>query len=683
MILKSEHKLRRKYSKKLLYTLITILGAIALIVYFLPRSSEFNYQFEINKPWRYGQLIANFNFPIYKNEKVVKKEYDSLQMHFQPYYTLKKNTAEKQITQLSKAMRQKHIPSQYQYYIIHKLRKVYAAGIISTEEMNKLKKNRTNSVLITDNKIANEQVIDKIFTTISGYQFLLQDSLGFNTNIIKSCDLNDFIIPNITFNETRTNLARKDMMNNYSWATGYVQSGQKIVDRGEIINQETYNILQSLRKESAKQNQSISQKRLIICGQILFVSILFSCFITYLLLFRKYMFNKKNNLLLLLSSIIFYCLLTSFIVKNNLINVYTIPFAMIPIILRVFLDSRTAFITLLVTIFICSITLHYPYEFVIVQLTAGLVSVYSLSELTKRSQLLRTAFFVTLTYIIVYFSIELIIENDFSMFNLNLYKYFIINGIFLLFAYPILFMLEKVFGFTSNVTLVELSNTNNPLLHKMSEFAPGTFQHSIQVANLASEAANEIGANSELIRTGALYHDIGKLENPDFFTENQTNNINPHKDLSYEQSAQIVISHVRYGLKLADKYHLPTVIKEFICTHHGCGKTKFFYISWKNEHQGEEPDEKLFTYPGPNPFTKETAILMMTDSIEAASRSMTEHTENSINNLVDHIIDQQIADHAFENCPITFRDITRLKALFKEKLQTIYHVRIHYPELKA
>ena len=368
-------------------------------------------------------------------------------------------------------------------------------------------------------------------------------------------------------------------------------------------------------------------------------------------------------------------------VTNNIFNVYILPYAMLPIIIRVFLDSRTAFLTHVITILICSITLRYPNEFILTQIAAGLVAIFSLRELSQRSQLFRTALLVILTYAAIYFAFELISENDLSKLNVSMYIYFIINGVLLLFAYPLLFLLEKTFGFTSNVTLVELSNINNDLLRRMSETVPGTFQHSMQVANLAAEAAIRIGAKSQLVRTGALYHDIGKMENPAFFTENQSG-VNPHKNLSYEQSAQVVISHVTDGLKLADKHNLPKVIKDFISTHHGRGKTKFFYISWKNEHPGEEPNEEVFTYPGPNPFSKETAILMMADSVEAASRSLPEYTEESISNLVDKIIDSQVQEGYFKECPITFKDIATIKAVFKEKLKTIYHTRISYPELK-
>ena len=406
----------------------------------------------------------------------------------------------------------------------------------------------------------------------------------------------------------------------------------------------------------------------------------------YLDLFRKDYYQRKGSLSLLFTLIVFYSVITAFMVTHNIFNVYIIPYAMLPIIIRVFLDSRTAFLTHVITILICSISLRFPHEFILTQLAAGLVAIFSLRELSQRSQLFRTALLVILTYAAIYFAFELMTENglstDFSKLNIRMYTYFIINGILLLFTYPLLFLLEKTFGFTSNVTLVELSNINNDLLRQMSETVPGTFQHSMQVANLAAEAAIRIGAKSQLVRTGALYHDIGKMENPAFFTENQSGGVNPHKNLNYEQSAQVVISHVTDGLKLADKHNLPKAVKDFISTHHGRGKTKYFYISWKNEHPDEEPNEELFTYPGPNPFTKEQAILMMADAVEAASRSLPEYTEETISNLVDKIIDSQVTEGYFKECPITFKDIATVKAVFKEKLKIAYHTRISYPELK-
>ena len=530
--------------------------------------------------------------------------------------------------------------------------------------------------------MASSQAINEIFTVKRAYEYLLDyDTVHYSRNILRQCDLNEYIAPNLIYDEEKSSETRKDLLASISLANGVVQRGQKIIDRGEIINEETYNILESLRKESINRSDSTEQKRIILLGQILFVGIFVLCFMLYLELFRKDYYELKGSLLLLFSIIVLYAVLTALMVSNNLFNVYIIPYAMLPMIIRIFMDSRTAFMALITTVLISSIALRLPYEFILLQVVAGWVAIFSLRELSQRSQLFRSTFLIVLSYAVLYFAYELIHENDFSKLNLSMYIYFVINGILLLFTYPLLFLLEKTFGFTTNVTLVELSNVNNALLRRLSEQAPGTFQHSMQVANLATEAANHIGAKSQLVRTGALYHDIGKMENPAFFTENQLGGVNPHKNLPYEQSAQIVINHVKDGLRMAEKNNLPRAIRNFISTHHGRGKTKYFYISWKNEHPDETPNDELFTYPGPNPFSKETAILMMADAVEAASRSLPDYTEDTISKLVEKIIDTQTDEGYFKNCPITFQDIETVKGVFKEKLMTIYHTRISYPEL--
>ena len=465
--------------------------------------------------------------------------------------------------------------SDYIRHIEKILSEVYRAGILSTEELARLHKDSTSAVMVIDDKLANQRSIDKLYSVKQAYAYLLTaDTVHYRPNILRQCSLNEYLSPNLTYDARRTETAKEEILDNYSWANGIVLSGQKIIDRGEIVSRETYNILESLRKESIQRSESIGQKQLMLAGQILYVGIFILCFMLYLDLFRKDYYNRKGNLALLFTLIMFYCVVTAVMVTNNIFNVYIIPYAMLPVIIRVFLDSRTAFLTQVVTILICSICLRYPHEFILLQLTAGLVAIFSLRELSQRSQLFRTAILVILTYAAVYFAFELITENDLSKLNGSMYTYFVINGVLLLFTYPLLFLVEKTFGFTSNVTLVELSNINNSLLRRMSETVPGTFQHSMQVANLAAEAANRIGANSQLVRTGALYHDIGKMENPAFFTENQSGGVNPHKNLGYEQSAQVVIGHVTDGLKLAEKNNLPKVIKDFITTHHGRGKDK-------------------------------------------------------------------------------------------------------------
>jgi putative nucleotidyltransferase with HDIG domain len=662
------------------------LGTVAVVVYFLPRDSKFNYQFSLNKPWKYGQLMATFDFPIYKDEAVVKHEQDSILSTFQPYFQLNKEVEKEAVARL-RADYQSHLrnimpSSDYMRYLERRLAEVYEAGILSPDDLHRLQADSTAAVMLIDDKLARSYPLVQLYSAKKAYTYLLTgDTVRFLPRILRDCSLNNYLAPNLVYDAARSEAMRKELLTNYSWASGIVLSGQKIIDRGEIVDEQTYHILQSLSRESAKRSETIGQRHLILLGQVLFVGIFMLCFMLYLELFRKEYYQHKGSLSLLFLLIMFYCVVTSLMVEHRVLSVYVIPYAMLPIIIRVFLDSRTAFLTQAVTILMCSICLRAPYEFILLQLAAGLVAIYSLRELSQRSQLFRSGFLIVLTYAALNFAYELIIENDLSKLSGSMYVYFIINGLLLLFAYPLLFLLEKIFGFTSNVTLVELSNINNPLLRRLSESVPGTFQHSMQVANLAAEAAIRIGAKSQLVRTGALYHDIGKMEHPVFFTENQSGGVNPHKNLPYEQSAQIIISHVTDGLKLAEKNNLPAVIKDFIATHHGRGKVKYFYISWKNAHPGEEPDEALFTYPGPNPFTRETAILMMADAVEATSRSLAEYTEESINQLVDKIIDAQVEEGFFKECPITFRDIATVKGVFKEKLKTIYHTRISYPTL--
>ncbi|WP_368332862.1 HD family phosphohydrolase, partial [Phocaeicola sp. RTP21359st1_C8_RTP21359_211015] len=570
----------------------------------------------------------------------------------------------------------------YVRYIERTLKALYEDGIIAGNDLKRMEEDSIIAIRLVDKNVATSRFIDQLYTVKEAYEYLLNaDTTHYKKKILQQCNLNDYITPNLVYDEEKSEAAQKDLLSNISWANGFVLNGQKIIDRGEIVDEQTYNILESLRKEWEKRSDSVQEKRLTLAGQILYVGIFLFCFMAYLELFRADYYERKGTLTLLFALIVFFPVLSSIMVEQNLSSIYVVPFAMIPIIVRVFLDSRTAFMAHVTIILLCSITLRFPHEFILLQVVAGMVAIYSLRELSQRSQLLRTALVVFISYALLYFAFELIHEDDLTKLNTRMYIYFMINGILLLFAYPLLFLLEKIFGFTSDVTLVELSNINNSLLREMSEVAPGTFQHSLQMANLAAAAANKIGGKSQLVRTGALYHDIGKMVNPAFFTENQSG-VNPHKSLSYEQSAQVIISHITDGLKLAEKHNLPKVIKDFISTHHGRGLTKYFYISYKNEHPDEEVDQEKFRYPGPNPFTKEQAVLMMADSVEAASRSLPEYTEESISTLVDKIIDTQVSEGYFKECPITFKDIATVKALFKEKLKTMYHTRISYPELR-
>ena len=672
--------------KDLLYKSLIFIATVSVIVYFLPNEGKFNYQFDINKPWKYGLLQASFDFPIYKNDMQVQKEQDSILATYQPYFHIEKNAEKEMIERLredyNKTLRHSLPGTDYIRYIERMLKEMYRNGIIAGNDLTRMEEDSITAIRTVEQNTATSRPVGQLYTVKDAYEYLLNaDTTHYKKKVLQQCNLNNYITPNLIYDEAKSEAAQKDLLSNISYANGFVLNGQKIIDRGEIVNEPTYNILESLRKEWEKRSDSLQEKRLTLAGQILYVGIFLFCFMVYLDLFRADYYERKGSLSLLFALIVLFPVIASVMVSQSLSSIYIVPFAMIPIIVRIFLDSRTAFMAHVTIILLCSITLRFPHEFILLQVVAGMVSIYSLRELSQRSQLLRTALVVFASYALLYFAFELIHEDDLTKLNTRMYIYFMINGILLLFAYPLLFILEKTFGFTSNVTLVELSNINNSLLREMSEIAPGTFQHSLQMANLAAEAANKIGAKSQLVRTGALYHDIGKMVNPAFFTENQSG-VNPHKSLNYEQSAQVIISHITDGLKLAEKHNLPKVIKDFISTHHGRGLTKYFYISYKNEHPDEEVDAEKFRYPGPNPFTKEQAILMMADSVEAASRSLPEYTEESIGTLVDKIIDAQVAEGFFKECPITFKDIALVKALFKEKLKTMYHTRISYPELK-
>ena len=680
-------KTNQRFSyKNLIYKSLIFIATVSVIVYFLPNEGKFNYQFDINKPWKYGLLQASFDFPIYKNDIQVQKEQDSILADYQPYFQIDKEAEKNVLSKLredyNKTLRHSLPGTDYVRYIERTLKALYEDGIIAGNDLKRMEEDSIIAIRLVDKNVATSRFIDQLYTVKEAYEYLLNaDTTHYKKKILQQCNLNDYITPNLVYDEEKSEAAQKDLLSNISWANGFVLNGQKIIDRGEIVDEQTYNILESLRKEWEKRSDSVQEKRLTLAGQILYVGIFLFCFMAYLELFRADYYERKGTLTLLFALIVFFPVVSSIMVEQNLSSIYVVPFALIPIIVRVFLDSRTAFMAHVTIILLCSITLRFPHEFILLQVVAGMVAIYSLRELSQRSQLLRTALVVFISYALLYFAFELIHEDDLTKLNTRMYIYFMINGILLLFAYPLLFLLEKIFGFTSDVTLVELSNINNSLLREMSEVAPGTFQHSLQMANLATAAANKIGGKSQLVRTGALYHDIGKMVNPAFFTENQSG-VNPHKSLSYEQSAQVIISHITDGLKLAEKHNLPKVIKDFISTHHGRGLTKYFYISYKNEHPDEEVDQEKFRYPGPNPFTKEQAVLMMADSVEAASRSLPEYTEESISTLVDKIIDTQVSEGYFKECPITFKDIATVKALFKEKLKTMYHTRISYPELR-
>ena len=661
-----------------------VIGTVVIIVWLMPRSNEFSFNVEKGRPWIYNDLNAPFDFPIYKSDEIVNKERDSLMKLYEPYYLIDKEVAGKEIRQFHKDY-SNGIPgldNDYLSIIANRLRDLYAQGIMNSAEYNDLHQDTTRMIRIIDGKTANSVSITTINSVISAYeQIFLDESLAQYHEILRKCNLNDYLTPNLTYDKSRSEASLNELHGSIPLAMGLVQRGQKIIDRGDIVDSKTYNILMSFKKEMQRKHENDPRLSLTILGQILYVAIFITCFTIYLSLFRKDYFEKARSTTMLYALIITFTVIASLMVSHSVLHVYILPFAMVPIFVRVFMDSRTAFITHIITVLLCASILQHPLEFITVETVAGMIAIFSLRELSSRSQLFWTALLITTGMILTDLSLDWINNNDISKFSYTEYNYIVINGVLLFCSYPLLYLIEKAFGFTSNITLIELSDMNKELLRKMSEVAPGTFQHSIQVGNLAAEIANKIGAKSQLVRTGALYHDIGKISNPIYFTENQSG-VNPHEKMGAIDSAQMIISHVTEGVKTAEKYNLPKVIREFITTHHGQGKAKFFYVQYKNTHPNDEIDELLFTYPGPNPFTKEQAILMMADTVEAASRSLPDYTEKTIRELVNRLIDGQVAEGYFKECPITFRDIAYAKTVLIEKLKTIYHTRLSYPELK-
>ena len=674
----------RNQWKKILSRMALVLISVVIIVLFIPRNSGPQFRYDVGKPWMYGSLIAKFDFPIYKTDEAIKQERDSLLRNFEPYFNFKENMESAQMTRFFEDFTGglPGMPATYTNIVADKLHQLYKSGIMGATEFSSIAQDTTKMIRVIDGKTAYSVRISRVLSTMTAYeQIYLDERLAPYRAQLQRCNLNEYIEPNLIYDKERSEAEKNDLLGQIPLASGMVLAGQKIVDRGEIVDDYTFRVLSSFEKETQRRSASTTAVPSTIAGQVIFVSLFIILFTMYLGMFRRDYFSKPRSIAMLYAMITVFPILVSLMIEHNVFSVYILPFAMAPIFIRVFMDSCTAFLTHIVMVMLCAAAVKYQYEFIIVQLVAGLVAIYSLRELSQRGQLFKTALFVTLASCAIYFALQLMTDNTFTTVDNSMYKYFVINGIMLLFVYPLMLIIEKTFGFISNVTLIELSNTSKDLLRRLSEVAPGTFQHSIMVSNLASAIAEKIGAKAQLVRTGALYHDIGKMQNPAFFTENQ-NGVNPLDNMSRIDAAHIVINHVTDGLKLAEKYNLPGVIKDFISTHHGAGMTKYFYVSYRNEHPDEPIDDSLFTYPGPNPFTREQAILMMADSVEAAARSLPEYTEFSISNIVNKIVDGQLKEGYFEYCPITFHDIAMAKQVLIERLKSIYHTRVSYPELK-
>jgi len=669
-------------SKQNIVVVIALFFLTALLIaYFFPREGQFRYQFNEGKPWRYGLLTAPQDFPIYKTDEEVKAEKDSVLKYFSPYYRIDMDAWNRQKSKLQESYAQNANNNiAYTRYIESSLTELYKKGIVSSTELEKL--NGVQQINLVQSNIARLYYVSDLFTVKSAYEFVINNApRTIDKTVLRTYNIDNFLIENVSYDTTMTKQMQDEMLKQISIANGLIQAGERIVDRGEIIDNHTYNVLRSLKIVHETRSGGRERQYLILGGLTIFVISTIACFWLYLWTFMPKLLEERKTVVFLLLCILVPSILTELCITHSLFNVYIIPYAIVPIVVRVFFNSRTALFTHLAVSIICALMAPFPFEFLVLQIMTGMVVLFSLKDLSERSHLIRCAFFVFITYTLCYLSITVYLEADLTKINWSMLLYFGINFILLMFTYIFVYFLEKSFGYISSVTLIELSNINTALLKRLSETCPGTFQHSLQVSILASEAAMKINANAQLVRTGAMYHDIGKMANPAFFTENQ-NSVNPHTQLSLEESAQIIISHVPEGVKIAEKASIPETIIDFIRTHHGKGLTGYFYNSYKNKYPDREIDEALFMYPGPNPFTKEQAVLMMADAVEAASRSLKEHTEEEISALVNRIIDRQLEEGVLKSAPLTFRDVESVKEVFIEKLKTIYHTRISYPELK-
>ena len=675
-----------KNLRSVLIRAILFLASLIIMVYFLPREGKFRYHFNEGKPWKYGLLTAPFDFPIYKNESDLAREKDSVMQNFQPYYNYNKQRGAQQVASLKMDYTKnsyKKLSRKGLNYLEETLRKSYNDGIMTADDYKHLQNENFRNIRVMEDNVSKTRPLGTVKTIRQVYEYIIENAPDEEIKKgLRGIGINNYIEQNLVPDTLTSSKVKNDLLQTVSLSSGMVQLGERIVDRGEIITPHTYRILRSLEIANSKRAATVRQQSSTLIGQTLFVAIMLMAIYLFLYFFRPEMYHRHGDIEVIILMVTFIVVLSSFLSGFRVLSIYMAPVVMVPIVIRTVLDSRVAFFSFIITVMICSFMAPFAFEYFLLQITAGIAAIFTLKELSQRSQMIKTAAIVMAVYSIIYVCYTLIIEGSWSKINVTMFVYLGISSLLLLTAYLLIFVLERIFGFVSSVTLIELSNINAPLLRRLSEEAPGTFQHSMQVSNLCAQAARKINANVQLVRTAALYHDIGKINNPSFFTENQID-INPHDNLSYEESVAIIKQHVTDGFIIGRKEKLPQEIIDFIQTHHGKGKMKYFYNKWKNEHPDEEPDADFFSYPGPNPTTREQAILMMADSIEAASRSLKEYSGDSIRILVNNIIDAQINEGMYKHTPLTFRDLEIVKEVFIERLKTMYHARISYPEVKA
>ncbi len=682
--------LKKIFSRKTLIRIALLAASVAVMLLVMPRADHQSFTYELNQPWKYPLLTAPSDMPILRDSMSLRQMRDSIDKAFIPVVRHDNAVAAANLSRFEKATGGDMSPT-VRNFLIGSLRGIYSRGVVSTEVYENLRSRPDHTLRVAgsndgDNTV---QTVDASMMLSPAKAFNYIDSAYAAASGVKDARLDDNVKralnislnPNVVVDSAVDAKLRKQEYITVNGALGVIKKGQRIVDRGEIITPQIFTNLNTYQEMVSQSSVDSEKRTFFTIGQGMYLLIVLGTLYIYLMSYRSTFFSDLRKMTFLMAFITLFEVFAVIMFEYFHNGLYLVPFAAVPVVIMVFFDSRTAIFSLLASVMVTAVVATFQFEFIFYEMMTGICATLSIRQLSKRSQLLRTGLITFFVYGLCYLSVLLINEGDLSNFQWKVIGAFGINSIILSFAYILIVVIEKIFGFTSTVTLVELSDINNKLLRRLAEEAPGTFQHSMQVSTLGAEAARAIGANTQLVRTGALYHDIGKLESPIFFTENQ-HGINPHAGLAPETSARKIISHVIYGLQLAQKEKLPQVIRNFISEHHGKGITRYFYNTAVNEAQGKEIDRSKFEYPGPNPHSRETAILMMADAVEAASRSLKDYSPGSIDALVDRIISSQESDGLFNDSPISFKDIETVKRTFKNRLATIYHGRVAYPELR-
>jgi putative nucleotidyltransferase with HDIG domain len=674
----------------IIYKVILFLITTVAIVYLFPKGGQFKYDFNNGQLWKYDNLYAPFDFAVQKSAAEIKIEKKQINSNAKPFFTYNsaavaeiRSSFEKSVNAIiltdSLPIEQKILFYKTGLEIIEK---VYKEGFLevisqaSVSDKDKLVTIRKENVVkdIPFKNLYNSNKVLKIITLNLERNFNDYSSKQF-FNI-----LSDIIKPNITYDADFTEKVIDSEVKKISYTKGKVSSGELIILKGDIVEGKKLAILNSLKSESESKVWTESNYNWIILGYTILVALALLMLLLFLRINRIEIYNNNNKVTFIFFNVFSMIFIQTLVIKYNSDYLYVVPLSVLPIILKAFFDARLGLFTHVLTVLLLGYVVPNSFEFIYLHIIAGIVTILTVSELYKRANLFISVAQITGIYMLTYFAFSIIKEGNASQINLDYFILFGLNGLLSFLSIILIYIYEKVFGLVSDVTLLELSNTNTKLLRELNERAPGTFQHSMQVANLAEAAANEIGANSMLVRTGALYHDIGKMVNPMYFTENQTTGVNPHHDLSPKDSAKIITDHVIKGVEIAKKYKLPDRIIDFIRTHHGTSTTYYFLMKEKELNPDTEVDLKKFQYQGPNPFSKETAILMMCDAAEAASKSLKIPTAQTISDLIDRIIEKQMSDNQFLNSDITFKEIETIKKVIKKKLLSMYHLRVEYPE---